>query len=273
MQRLQISHYSWMWENPKFDTSIQNDPEGTPEREVRGECFAPFSSKHFESHLSSYFLKSKFDLQRKMYIFPASISICSVFRFFTWMWENPKFDTSIQNNTEGAPEPEDRGGCFAPWQPDFHNLFPSILQFMWVHTFWNQSLAVNRKCIFFLQQFEYAESSDFSFGCLRFPNLKPRSKTTRRAPLNPKSEESASHHDDQTFTIWFQAFCKAFLTLSKIKVSLSKQNVYFSYSHLNVQSLQISHLNVRKSQIWHLDPERPGGHLWTRSQRRALRTF
>ena len=32
-----------------------------------------------------------------MYIFSTSISTCSVFRFLTWMSENPKFDTSIQN--------------------------------------------------------------------------------------------------------------------------------------------------------------------------------
>ena len=83
-----------------------------------GQSLSPWiDPKHFESYLSSQFLKSRFDLQRKMYIFPTSISICSVFRFLTksWVSENPKFDTSIQNDPEGTPDREVRGECFAPF--------------------------------------------------------------------------------------------------------------------------------------------------------------
>ena len=96
----------------------------------------------------------------------------------------------------------------SPGQSDIHNLVPSILQLMWSHTFWNQTLVVNKKCIFFLQPFEYTEPSDFSFECLKFQNLTPRSRTTRRAPLNPKTKESASHHNRSGLRILSSKFFK-----------------------------------------------------------------
>ena len=65
----------------------------------------------------------------------------------------------------------------SPWWSDIHDLIPSILKVIWVHSFSNRSLIFKGKCIFFLRRFQYAASSDCSPECLKIPNLTPRFRT------------------------------------------------------------------------------------------------